>query len=1040
MRKYPPPQVFILLFVFLFSSLSIFAQTRTLSGVVKDSANQPLVAASVNVKGTKISSTTAADGSFTLNGVPAGNVTLEVTYIGYTPQSIPVGPDQTDVAISMTQGSNTISDVVVTALGIKKDERKLGYSVTSVNGDQLTKARETNIANSLEGQVAGLSVRGTNSGPGGTSKLLLRGMPSMSSGSPLYVINGIPIDNSQRGSAGEWGGSDNGDGINNISPDDVETMTVLKGQAASALYGARATNGVILITTKGGRKGHKDFSVEYNLNYMAESAMDLTDFQDVYGQGDQGLKPTTQTDAINTAYSSWGAKLDGSQVIGYDGKNYSYSKAPSRMDFYQTGNSFTNSLAISKSTETGAFRLGMSYLDNTGIVENSGLKRYNVSLNLDQNITDKFSLQVYVNYINQQNSGISYLSDAPMNVNNVRFLAPNIDQATLAPGYDLTTGEEMVVGGIYSQNPWFVVNKLQNDLGRKRLISSISLKYQFTSWLYAQARVGYDLINDDAFKVEPWGTAYRNTTVNGVFASGYLQNLDKSQQYELNVDGIVGATKKFSNIELNAIVGANTRKNQYSLNHLSGGPFIQKDYYSYNNLYNKSASISFWETEVHSAYYSVDATFKNFLTVGTTGRMDAYSTMPTNSNTIFVPAVSAGFIFSQLLGNPGILQFGKLRASYANTSNELKDAYKTSTYYSLQSNNYNGIPLGTYDLALPNGLLKPYVVNEIEIGTELHFFQGNRLNIDVAWYTKKTDHEIMPATLSRATGYGSGYVGTGSTKNTGVEILVSGTILKTGNFYWKSSVNFTKVQNEVLATTDDNSSINIGQARETLGNLITAYVVGLPGPQIRGYDYRRDASGNIIVDGSGLPLASTSLVNLGSVLPTLYGGWNNEFGLTKNLNFSFLIDYNFGNKLISMTSRSAMSAGLLKETLEGREGGIVVDGVTESGDKNTQNVSAQSYYSTLASRITALHVEDGDFIKLRQVALTYTFPAQFIQKSKVFKGAQLSLTGRNLAILYKKADNIDPEESFGSSISYYGIEGRNLPSTRAVGFNLKVNF
>lgn len=1040
MRKYPPPQVFILLFVFLFSSLSMFAQTRTLTGVVKDSANQPLVAATVAVAGSKLSTTTAADGSFTLNAVPAGNVTLEVTYIGYNPVSIPVGPEQTDVTIAMTQGSNTISDVVVTALGITKQERKLGYSVTAVNGDQLNKARETNIANSLAGQVAGLSVRGTNSGPGGTSKLLLRGLPSMNSaGSPLYVINGIPMDNTQRGAAGEWGGADNGDGINNINPDDVETMTVLKGQAASALYGARATNGVIMITTKGGKKGRKDFTVEYNMNYMAESPVNLTDFQYEYGQGSLGAKPTNQTDAISQSYSAWGAKLDGSQVIGYDGNNYAYAAVKYNIqNFYQTGNSFTNTLSISKSTESGAFRLGMSYLDNSGIVRNTGLNRYNISLNLDQNITDKLSVQAFVNYINQENQNISYLSDAPMNVNNVRFLAPNIDQATLAPGYD-AAGLEMVVGGIYSQNPWFVVNKLDNDTERKRLITALTLKYNFTSWLYAMGRVGYDLINDNAFKAEPWGTAYRNTTVNNTFASGYLQNLDKSQQYELNVDGIIGANHKFNEIEVNALVGANLRKNGWSWNHLYGGPFIQPDFYSYNNLYFKYSEADSWATEVHSAYYSVDATFRNFLTVGTTGRLDAYSTMPANSNTIFVPAVTAGFIFTELMDNKGILNYGKFRASYANTSNELKEAYRTQTYYSIQTNNYNGIPLAQYDLALPNGLLKPFVVSEIELGADLHFF-NNRLNLDVAWFTKKTKNEIMGATLSRSTGYGSGFVGTGSTKNSGIEILISGTIVQAPKFSWRSSLNFTSIESEIISTTEDNSNINLGQARETLGDLITAYVVGMEGPQIMGYDYRRDASGNIIVDASGLPLRATSLTPLGSVLPTFYGGWNNEFSFAKNFNFSFLIDYNFGNKLISMTSRSAMSAGLTKETLNGREGGIVVDGVTEAGDKNTENVTSQSYYSALASRITALHVMSGDFIKLRQVALTYNFPAELIRKTKVFRGAQISLTGRNLLILYKDAENIDPEESFGSSIQYYGIEGRNLPPTRAIGVNLKVNF
>jgi len=1028
----------LLIALLLLLQTAAFAQTRQISGTLKSSTGDAIPSATINVKGRDVQAVSDANGAFTLN-VPTGAIELEVSSVGYMPQTVSVAADQSTVSITMETSNEELGEVVVTALGVTKDQRKLGYSVTTVEGESLVKARETNVANSLEGQVAGLSVRGTNSGPGGTSKLLLRGLPSMNSaGSPLFVINGVPIDNSQRGSAGEWGGSDNGDGINNINPDDIATITVLKGQAASALYGSRATNGVIMITTKSGKKGRKDFSVDYNFNYMAEKAMDLTDFQKEYGNGINGEKPTTQDDAINNAYSGWGAKLDGSSVIIFDGSSKPYSAVSDNMKrFYQTGNSFTHSVGITSSTESGSYRVGLTYLDNQGIVRKTGLDRYSFSLNADQNITDRFSVKAYINYIDQRNKNIGSLSDAPMNVNNIRFLAANLDEAWLAPGYDMTTGLETVVGGIYSQNPWFVVNKQQNDYSRQRFIGALTAKYDFTKWLYAQARVGYDKSNDDLFKIEPWGTAYRNTTYNGSFASGYLQNLDKMNIYETNIDGIIGANPKFGDVEVSALVGANLRKNGASAIHLSGGPFIQPDYYSFTNVYVKNSENSFSQSEVHSAYYSVDATYKGFLTLGTTGRYDAYSTLPVTNNTVFVPAFTAGLIFSDLINFPA-LNYGKFRASYASTSNELTSAYRTQIYYSLQGNPYNGYPMGDYDQSLPNGLLKPFVVNEIEVGTDLRFWNG-KLNVDVAYFTKKTKNEIMGATFSRATGYSNGFVATGSTKNNGIEVMLSSQLVKSGNFSWTPSLNFTKISNKIISTTEDNSNINLGQARETLGNLITAYVVGSSGPQILGYDYKRDNAGNIIVDGDGIPMKTDQLVSLGSVLPTIYGGLNNELTY-KNLSLSFLIDYNFGNKLISSTSRVAMASGLAKETLEGREGGIVVDGVTETGDKNTKSVDAQTYWTTLASRVTALHVKNGDFIKLRQVALTYNLPVAFVQKSRIFKSAQLSLTGRNLLILYKDAENIDPEESFGSTISYYGIEGRNLPPTRSLGVNVKVTF
>jgi TonB-linked SusC/RagA family outer membrane protein len=1030
-----------LLIAFLLLHSAVLAQTRQITGSVKDSAGTGIPSVTIKVKGKNIETVTDVNGVFRLQ-VPSGKVQLLASSVGYSDKTIDVPADESNVNVSLKEVGQELGEVVVTALGISKESKKVGYSVTTVEAGLMNKARETNVANSLAGQVAGLSVRGTNSGPGGTAKVLLRGLPSMvsnSTGSPLFVINGVPIDNSQRGSAGEWGGSDNGDGINNINPDDIETMTVLKGQAASALYGSRASNGVIMITTKAGKKGRKDYTVELNSNLMLEKAMNLTDFQYEYGQGDRGAKPTTQTDAINTAYSSWGSKLDGSNVIGYDGKMYPYVAVKDNIQrFYKTGNTFTNSVSLSKSSETGSFRLGFTRLDNNGIVKNSGLKRYSFTVNADQNITEKFSVQAFANYIDQTNENVTYLSDAPMNVNNLRFLATNIDQATLAPGYDPVTGLEAVVGGIFSQNPYFIVNKLQNNLYRKRFISSLSLKYNFTKWLYAQTRVGYDRIADNAFKIEPWGTAYRNTTQGGNFASGYLQNLDKSEQYELNLDGMLFATPKFDDIELNAMVGANLRKNEYSQLHLFGGPFIAKDFYSYSNLYTKNAETKFWFTEVHSAFYSVDATYKGYFTLGTTGRYDAYSTLPEGKNTVFTPSVSAGFIFSDLVKS-GVLDYGKVRASYASTSNELTQAYRTQIYYSIQTNNFNGVPLAQYDLALPNGLLKPFVTNEIEVGTDLRFF-GSRLNLDLAWFHKKTKNEIMPATLSRSTGFGSGYVATGSTRNSGIEALISGTIVRNSNFSWKASLNVTSLSNKVVSTTPDKGNISLGQARETLGNLITAYLPGLEGPQIMGYDYKRDSvSGSIVVDASGLPVNGGKLVPLGSVLPDFYGGLNNEISFLKNFNLSFLIDYNFGNKVISSTHRNGLSYGLSKETLVGRDGGLVVDGVTATGTKNTLNVSAQDYWQALSSRITKLHVLDGDFIKLRQVAFSYDIPKEILQKTRFIKGAQLALTARNLLILYKNADNIDPEESYGSTVQYYGIEGRNLPPTRSFGVNLKVN-
>jgi hypothetical protein len=395
--------------------------------------------------------------------------------------------------------------------------------------------------------------------------------------------------------------------------------------------------------------------------------------------------------------------------------------------------------------------------------------------------------------------------------------------------------------------------------------------------------------------------------------------------------------------------------------------------------------------------------------------------------------VSAGLIFSDLV-NINKLNFGKLRLSYAQTSGELTEAYKTQLYYTLGSP-LNGIPSGSFSTDLPNLFLKPFITTEFEIGADLKFLDS-RLNFDIAWYTKKTKNEIMPTTYSPATGATSGVVGTGSTENTGLEILVTATPVRNKDFSWISSLNFTTVSNKILETDVDGKAQNLGQNRGTLGNAVTSFVKGYAGPQILAYDYARTAKGEMIVDASGLPVRG-EFIQMGSVLPKVYGGWNNEINY-KNLNFSFLIDYNYGNKILSATQYYALRRGLHEMTLEGRGG--IKTGVYADGTPNTVTASAQDYYTALANNVTATSVLDGDFIKLRQVTLGYTFGGKVVSALRLFSGIQVSLVGRNLAVLMKKSDNIDPEANFASSIRYAGIEGTSLPSVRSFGVNVNFKF
>ncbi len=1006
----------------------VLAQTRQLTGNIKDSkSSQGLAGTTVKVKGKNIQTVSTNDGSFSLN-VPAGAVDLELSFIGYTTKTERVEPNENNILILIDPSSSELGEVVVTALGISKEARKVGYAVTTVGGDLLNKARETNVALSLSGRVAGLNVHGTNGGPGGTARILLRGMPSMNSGgAPLFVINGVPIDNSQRGSAGEWGGSDNGDGIGNLNPDDIETMTVLKGQSASALYGARASNGVILITTKTGKKG--TFSVEYNGNYAVDKAIDYTDYQYVYGQGQQGQKPTTAANAQIAGRLSWGARLDGSQVVQFDGKQYAYSAYKDNIkNFYRPGPSFTNTVSVSSGTDRGSFRLSMSNLDNKSIVRNSGLDRKTINLNLEQKVTDKLKINVVANYIDENSKNRPQLSDGPMNPNNGLFLANNINEDILKPGFDPITGiETRWSDDEYVTNPWFVVNQYINNLGRKRLISSVSARYDVTNWLYAQARVGYDLENDRSFKVTPWGTAYSTGFKGG------LDGINQARTSELNVDGLIGATKNLtSSINLNVAVGANLRKNEYEMTGVSGSPFVLPYLYSWTNVLNYGRSYGYSKSEVHSAYYTLDLSYKNILTLNTTGRYDAYSTLPSANRSIFTPSVSGSFIFSDLIDAPA-LTYGKLRVSYAQTSGEPGSPYQTSTYYGV-GNAINGIPTGNFSGSLPNLFLKPFTLDEIEIGTELKFFQ-NRLGFDISYFSRKTKHEIQSANLSTSTGYSSTVVGTGSTQNTGLEVLVTGTPVAAKNFNWNISVNMTTVSNKILETDATGNDVSLGTNRPNHGAAYTAFVKGLSGPQILVHDYKYDAKGNIIVDASGLPV-SGNIIRMGGTLPTLYGGVNNELTF-KALTLSFLVDYNFGNKVLSATKFYTLYRGLDQETLNGRETGITV-GVHADGTPNTVAASAQNYYQALAQNVQKVSVLSGDYIKLRQVTLGYGISEKMFSKVPLIRSIQVSLVARNLLTLLKHTDNVDPEASFGSNVRYAGIEGTSLPSTRTYGVN--VNF
>jgi outer membrane receptor protein involved in Fe transport len=638
------------------------------------------------------------------------------------------------------------------------------------------------------------------------------------------------------------------------------------------------------------------------------------------------------------------------------------------------------------------------------------------------------------NYIDETSKNRPYLSDGPLNANNGTFLAPNVDESLLNPGYDPTSpkGSELQwTDDIYVTNPWFVVNRLVNNVDRKRLLAAMTARYNFTDWLYLQGRLGYDNLSDRYFQVNPTGLAYSQNEM------GSLGNLSTVQTLELNPDVLAGIRRNITkDIGLDLSLGAALRKRRSEAVGVNGGPFIIPFLYSPYNVGAFGRSYGLSRREAHSAYYSLDLSYKNFLTLTTTGRYDTYSTLPSSNRDIFTPSVSGSFVFSELTHIPA-LTYGKLRASYSQTSGDPTSEYITQQYYSV-GNSINGVTTGSFSSSLPNLFLKPYTLDEIEVGTELKFLK-NRLGVDIAYFHRKTQNEIINGNLSPSTGYTSQYIGTGSTQNQGVEVSLTGEIAHKRDFGWNASLNFTNVQNKILdiyGNTSTNNQLGFGGTYRPL-NASLALIKGMPGPQIMAYDWLRDASGKIIVNDNGVPQRTANQMPMGSTLPKVYGGLNNEFTY-KKFNFSFLIDYKFGNKVLSATEYYAIYRGLDKMTLNYRETGVVVDGVYQNGSKNTTNIDAQTYYQALAA-VSKYEVLDGSFIKFRQVTLGYSFDQSSLGKLP-FESITLSLVARNLFYFVKHTDNIDPESAFSADIRYSGIEGTSLPSTRTYGINVNIKF
>jgi len=1009
----------------------------------KDGSALPL--ATVSVKGNPgIATTSDEGGNFSLT-VPddykGKTIVLVVTSVGYGSKEISVTEQQQGLVIRLDEATRELDEVVVTALGIKKTNKSLTYSVTEVKGEEFTQARENNVANALTGKIAGVNATGLSTGPGGSSRVIIRGNGSLTGNSqPLYVINGMPIDNSTPGGGSKPNGlgltdaTDRGDGIAAINPDDIESITVLKGGTAAALYGSRGANGVILITTKKGR-AQKGIGVEYNSTYTMENVAQFPNYQYEYGQGDGGVMPTTIQQAQSTGRRSFGAKIDGStNYVAADGLNHPYSAQKDNLKhFYQTGKTFTNTIALSGGNEAIVYRLSLSDLNANSILPTNKYDRKTANLNISGKLSNRLRFEAVAQYNLEKGNNRPIAGDALGNPNWTPYeVANTVDIRWLSPGYDANGNEILWNDANIVTNSYFIINKFKENDAKNRFIGQASISYDVLKNLTVKGTVTRDFYNYNFTSIMPTGTQY---VPNGQYA-GF-----KSDVSETN--SMLTATYKtrfIDKIGLTVLAGANGRKFKNNELDLYGETYTTPYFYSFSNLATASTTPKTSNIVTNSVFGSIDLDYKNIFFLTATGRQDWFSTLSPESNKIFYPSFGASFVLSDAVKLPDLFNLVRLRASWAQVGGGGPDPYAINlTYSSVPS--ASSVPLqNVTSAAITNSKLKPFTSTTTEAGFNIQMLR-NRIVLDVAVYDRKTTDDIVNVPISSTSGYTSAYLNSGELDNKGIEVLLTAIPVQNKQFSWTASYNFAYNKGEVLKLADGISSSTLGNS--TNGNAYINNVVGHTYGAIYGFRKLKDAKGNIIYDtNSNLPMQTDNNQELGKGVPPLTMGFSNEFRY-RNFSLDILVDGKFGNSMFSVMEVYATRLGLLKSTLAGRENGLALEGVTKDGAAYSYTVpvaNLRSAWYNAQNRYTELFVHDASFVKLRQVILSYRLPVSKISiLNKNIQSASIALVARNLLTIYKNTDNFDPEQSLTNGAAQ-GIESIGLPRTRSYGVNLVIKF
>ncbi len=1049
--------------------IEVIIQSINITGrVISEEDDTPIPGVNILEKGTLNGTVTDADGNYKLD-VADENAILVFSSIGFLNKEITVG-SQAVINVSMELNITSLSEVVVTAFGLEREKKALGYSVQELKGDELTSAREVNVANYLTGKVAGVQVSNPSSGSGGTTNVTIRGNSSLSGNQPLYVIDGVPIQNPGKGSGGLRGGdNDYGDGIGNINPEDVESITVLKGPSASALYGSRGSNGVIVITTKSG-KARKGIGVEFNSTTSMERINMIPRVQNKYGPGWEGTNLGGQfVDIDGESYetvprwnnSSWGVPLDGRRTVvdplvlpGEEPKTRVLTAAdPNNIrDFWETGIVANNMISLSGGGESTTIRASFGNTTMKGITPNHSGSRNTFNLRVNSKLTDKLSIDSKANYINSKFNNRPALGLNNDNV--VRALTEMgryIPMDFLKKHYEVT-GENGRFPGVRRGNPYYIINELKNNDERNRFIGYASLRYQFTGWLSLTARSGIDWYSDQRQKTWPVGSSGGANT-NGRITENNIIGKEMNSDFLLMASGDLSGdfAGSFS-------VGGNLFKKYISSSSWDARDFKAPGVYHVSNAQDIRPSNSLYEKEIQSLYFMGQLAYKNYLFLDVTGRNDWSSALGTGNNSFFYPSVSLGWAFTDAFEiSSNILTFGKLRASWAQVGND-SDPYLTRNNYASYTTNYNGQGYASMSTVIPAFDLKNELTESMEFGFDIRLFD-NRIGLDVTYYDGSTRNQILPVQLPASSGYSSVVINAGEIRNSGLEIVLNANIVRLENgFNWNLGFNYARNRSEVV-------ELAPGIETFVLIDHFPNDIEARPGNQfgdIIGYKYKRNPDGRKIVNSSGGYVREAEQSVLGNITPDWIGGLNNSFSY-KGFFMNVLIDFVQGGELSSETKNNMVKVGTALFTEEGRrpqdtdDNGNqlpyvgVLDGVVEVLDgngevtgytENTLAVDGQTYWANRAwSGIGEEFVMDASYITLREVMLGYNFSSGILDKTP-FRGIRVSLVGRNLFYIQENMQDlgISPESAPSTAPGARGVESISMPTTRTFGVNVNLTF